>query len=50
VQPTLAELAKFWGVDMDYFRLPPTTADMGNLNAIQPWRVSRDGSVSNALL
>ena len=50
VQPTLSELAKFWGVDADYFRLPPSTSDMGNFNAIQPWKVSRDGSVSNALL
>jgi hypothetical protein len=41
---------KFWGVGMDYFQLPPATADMGNFNAIQPWKVSRDGSVSNALL
>jgi sulfane dehydrogenase subunit SoxC len=50
VQPTIAELAKFWGVGMDYFRLPPTAADMGNFNAIQPWKVGSDGSVSNALL
>ena len=50
VQPTLTELAKFWGVGMNYFQLPPATADMGNFNAIQPWKVSRDGSVSNALL
>jgi hypothetical protein len=35
---------------MDYFQLPPATADMGNFNAIQPWKVNRDGSVTNALL
>jgi sulfane dehydrogenase subunit SoxC len=50
VQPTLAALGKFWGVGMDYFRLPANTADMGNFNAIQPWKVGRDGSVTNALL
>jgi sulfane dehydrogenase subunit SoxC len=50
VQPTIAELAKFWGVDMDYFRMAATTADMGNFNAIQPWKISRDGSVTNALV
>jgi len=50
VQPTLNDLAKFWGVGMDYFQLPPATADMGNFNGIQPWKVNRDGSVSNALL
>jgi sulfane dehydrogenase subunit SoxC len=50
VQPTIAELAKFWGVDMDYFRMAATTADMGNFNAIQPWKIGRDGSVTNALV
>jgi sulfane dehydrogenase subunit SoxC len=51
VQPTLAELGKIWGVDMDYFRsMSPATADMGNFNAIQPWKVTADGSVRNALV
>jgi sulfane dehydrogenase subunit SoxC len=51
VQPTIEELAKFWGVDLDYFRsLPAGTVDMGNFNAIQPWKIARDGSVTNALL
>ena len=36
---------------MDYFRsTSPATADMGNFNAIQPWKVTADGSVLNALL
>ncbi len=51
VQPTLTQLGKIWGVDMDYFRsTSPATADMGNFNAIQPWKVTADGSVLNALL
>jgi sulfane dehydrogenase subunit SoxC len=51
VQPTIAEIGKIWNVDLDYFRsTSPATADMGNFNAIQPWKVTRDGSVHNALL
>jgi sulfane dehydrogenase subunit SoxC len=38
VQPSLAEERKFWG-----------TSDPANRNSIQPWRVTRDGSVVNAL-
>ena len=49
VQPTFAELNKFWGVDADYYKLPPNTSDMGNFNAIQPWKVDRDGNVTNVL-
>ena len=47
VQPTIDELAKLRGVDMDFFR--KTTQVVGAFNAIQPWRVKRDGSVQNAL-
>ena len=51
VQPTLAELGKIWGVGMDYFQsMSPATADMGNFNAIQPWKITADGSVLNALV
>jgi sulfane dehydrogenase subunit SoxC len=49
VQPTITEVAKFWGVQLDYFQLPGTL-DMGNLNAIQPWRIASDGTIDNALL
>ena len=49
VQPTLAELGKLWGVDLDYFK-SNSTAVMGNTNAIQPWKITRDGSVLNALV
>jgi sulfane dehydrogenase subunit SoxC len=47
VQPTMAEVAKLWGTDVDYFR--KTSLIVGDFNAIQPWKVNRDGSVQNAL-
>jgi sulfane dehydrogenase subunit SoxC len=43
VQPTIAEAAKILGVTPDYF----LQAD--HFNGIQPWRVSTDGSIRNAL-
>jgi sulfane dehydrogenase subunit SoxC len=47
VQPTMAELAKTWNVDVDFFR--NTSIVVGHFNAIQPWKINRDGSVQNAL-
>jgi sulfane dehydrogenase subunit SoxC len=47
VQPTIAEVAKHWGVDLDYFR--KITLIVSDLNAIQPWKINRDGSVKNAI-
>jgi len=47
VQPTVAEVAKLWGADVDY--LKKTSTIVGDFNAIQPWKVNRDGSVQNAL-
>jgi sulfane dehydrogenase subunit SoxC len=47
VQPSLAEVAKLRGEDLNYFRT--LTASVGDFNAIQPWKVNRDGSVQNAL-
>jgi sulfane dehydrogenase subunit SoxC len=49
VQPTLAAMAKIWGVNLDYFQ-QTGTIDMGNFNAIQPWKLARDGSLHNALV
>jgi len=48
VQPTVAELAKFWRVEPEFFRTTGTIP--GHFNAIQPWKISRDGSVQNALV
>jgi sulfane dehydrogenase subunit SoxC len=47
VQPTLAELGKIWGVSSDYWL--STTNKIGHFNPIQPWRVTPEGSVYNAL-
>jgi sulfane dehydrogenase subunit SoxC len=47
VQPTMADLAKIWGVQLDFFK--STSIVIGHFNAIQPWKVNRDGSVQNAL-
>lgn len=47
VQPTLQELSKIWGVNMEYWRT--TTNHINHFNPIFPWKVSRDGSVFNAL-
>ena len=48
-QPSVAELGKFIGVtlSLDYFK--DSTLNVSHFNAIQPWRVKRDGSVENAI-
>jgi sulfane dehydrogenase subunit SoxC len=46
VQPTRAEVAKFFSVAPDYYNtrdIPATD------NTIQPWRIASDGSVHNAI-
>jgi hypothetical protein len=43
----MVEVAKIWGVNIDFFQ--KTQQVVGDFNAIQPWRVNRDGSVQNAL-
>ena len=43
VQPTIEEAAKNFNVTVEYFY----QAD--HFNGIQPWRVARDGSVTNAI-
>ena len=48
VQPTLAEMGKVWGVNMDYWLSPDT--HFNHVHFIQPWKVTREGSVHNALL
>jgi sulfane dehydrogenase subunit SoxC len=47
VQPTVAEIAEFWRVKPDFFEETGTV--VGHFNAIQPWKVNRDGSVQNAI-
>ena len=47
VQPTVVEVAKLWGADVDF--LKKSQQVVGDFNAIQPWKVNRDGSVQNAI-
>ncbi|HJO38294.1 MAG: sulfite dehydrogenase [Vicinamibacterales bacterium] len=47
IQPSLAELNQIWGVDNEYWTT--STNRVQHLNAIQPWKVDRDGSVHNAI-
>jgi sulfane dehydrogenase subunit SoxC len=43
VQPTRAEVAKYWNEPVDKSRV------RGNDNSVQPWKVASDGSVQNGL-
>ena len=47
VQPSLVEFANIWGVKPDYFRT--TTNSVIHFNPIQPWKVTREGSVKNVI-
>ena len=47
VQPTVAGITKFLNLGPENFR--PPAGMIGNFNAIQTWKVNRDGSVENAL-
>jgi sulfane dehydrogenase subunit SoxC len=47
VQPTVAEIAAFWRVKPDFFEETGTV--VGHFNAIQPWKINRDGSIQNAI-
>ena len=52
VQPTIEQVAKVWGVSVDYFRNHPkgqSNSAGHHFNAIWPWKVTRDGNVHNAL-
>ena len=47
VQPSLAQFSEIWGVKPDYFQTTSNTVT--HFNPIQPWKVTRDGSVHNAI-
>jgi sulfane dehydrogenase subunit SoxC len=47
IQPTQIELATIWNVKPDFWQR--TSFIVGHWNAIQPWKVDRDGSVYNAI-
>jgi sulfane dehydrogenase subunit SoxC len=48
VQPSLAELTKNWGMQMADWKKDPKPRGI-HMNAIQPWRIARDGSISDAM-
>src|SRR5262245_54957563 len=48
VQPTEAEFAKYWGLTRPQL-YAAIQSQLGHCNWIQPWRVSRDGQVTNGL-
>ncbi len=47
VQPTLAELSRIHGVDLDWWR--STSVHFSHFRPIFPWKVTREGSVHNAM-
>lgn len=47
VQPTIDEISKIWKIDRSYYQT--STSLIGHFNAIQPWKVDRDGKVTNVL-
>jgi sulfane dehydrogenase subunit SoxC len=48
VQPSLAELSKNWGIALEDWKKPERPRAI-HMNAIQPWKVARDGSISDAM-
>jgi sulfane dehydrogenase subunit SoxC len=46
VQPSRAELYKYWGISEEDSKKPARAI---HFNAMQPWRVARDGSVHDAM-
>ena len=47
VQPSLVELNRIYGVDTDYWLAIDDSR--GHFNPIQPWKITEDGSVFNAI-
>ena len=48
VQPSLAELTQHWGMQLADWKKPERPRAI-HMNAIQPWKVARDGSISDAM-
>ena len=46
-QPTLAQLAKVWGIEADYFKHP--RGGVWRFTVIQPWKIDREGKVTNSI-
>jgi sulfane dehydrogenase subunit SoxC len=48
VQPSLAELTEHWGMKASDWHKPERPRAI-HMNAIQPWLIARDGSISDAM-
>ena len=48
VQPSLAELSKHWEIPFEDWKKPERPRAI-HFNAIQPWKVARDGSITDAM-
>jgi sulfane dehydrogenase subunit SoxC len=48
VQPSLAELTQHWGMQLADWKKPDRPRAI-HMNAIQPWKVARDGSITDAM-
>jgi sulfane dehydrogenase subunit SoxC len=48
VQPSLAELSSHWQIPITDWQKPEKPRAI-HMNAIQPWKIARDGSISDAL-
>ena len=49
LQLTLAEMAKNWGITMAEFRQAENKPRAIHVTAQQPWKINRDGSISDAM-
>jgi len=48
VQPTVAELGKHWNIPIEDWTKPERPRAI-HFNAIQPWKVARDGTITDAM-
>jgi sulfane dehydrogenase subunit SoxC len=48
VQPSLAELSKHWEIPLEDWKKAEKPRAI-HMNAIQPWKIARDGSISDAI-
>jgi sulfane dehydrogenase subunit SoxC len=49
VQPALAELAEHWQIPLADWKKPGERPRAIHFNAIQPWKINRDGSITDAM-
>jgi len=48
VQPTVAELGQHWEIPLEDWKKPERPRAI-HFNAIQPWKIARDGSITDAM-